>query len=85
MLGSGYVDVLSATACTTGAGVACLGQFAVEPSLQAMGLGRQMITLIERRAEAAGAREIALDTAKPATHLVGWYTRLGYRSVEYAQ
>jgi predicted N-acetyltransferase YhbS len=65
--------------------VACLGQFAVEPSLQANGLGRRMIALAEHRATATGAREIALDTAEPATHLVGWYIRLGYRFIEHAQ
>jgi predicted N-acetyltransferase YhbS len=65
--------------------VACLAQFAVAPTLQAKGLGRQLINLVERHAEAAGAREIALDTAEPAKHLVGWYSRLGYRFVEHAQ
>ncbi|HEY4201618.1 MAG TPA: GNAT family N-acetyltransferase [Devosiaceae bacterium] len=66
-------------------GVASLGQFAVEPELQSNGLGRRLITMAEQQAAAAGASEIALDTAEPATHLVGWYTRLGYRFVEYAQ
>jgi GNAT superfamily N-acetyltransferase len=66
-------------------GVASLGQFAVEPSLQANGLGRRLMDLVEQRALASGAREIALDTAEPATHLVGWYTKLGYRFIEHAQ
>lgn len=65
--------------------VASLGQFAVEPTLQANGLGRRLMSLVEERALATGAREIALDTAEPATHLVDWYTRLGYRFIEYAQ
>ena len=66
-------------------GVACFGQFAVEPKLQANGLGRRLIALVEARAAATGATEIALDTAESATHLVSWYTRLGYRFIEHAQ
>ncbi|MCB8749076.1 GNAT family N-acetyltransferase [Rhodoferax sp. U2-2l] len=65
--------------------VACFGQFAVEPKLQANGLGRRLIALAEARAAATGAREIALDTAESATHLVSWYMRLGYRFIEHAQ
>lgn len=65
--------------------VASLAQFAVEPGLQAQGLGRQLITLVEEKAARSGAKEIALDTAEPATHLVSWYTKLGYRFIEYAQ
>lgn len=65
--------------------VASFGQFAVEPTLQANGLGRRLMSLVEDRALATGAREIALDTAEPATHLVSWYTRLGYRFIEHAQ
>ena len=65
--------------------VASLGQFAVDPDLQAQGLGRRLIGFVEERATATGAQEIALDTAEPATHLVDWYGRLGYRFIEYAQ
>jgi hypothetical protein len=28
---------------------------------------------------------MAVDTAEPATHLVAWYARLGYRPVETVQ
>ncbi|MEO5807428.1 GNAT family N-acetyltransferase [Devosia sp.] len=65
--------------------VACFGQFAVEPDLQGKGLGTALIAHAEARAFACGAREIALDTAEPATHLVSWYNRLGYRFIEHAQ
>lgn len=65
--------------------VASLAQFGVEPAVQAQGLGRRLIGLAEDYAIAAGAQEIALDTAEPAAHLVEWYTRLGYRFIEYAQ
>ena len=64
--------------------VASIGQFAVEPGLQGNGLGRQLMALTEEQALASGARELALDTAEPATHLVAWYARLGYRHIEYA-
>lgn len=65
--------------------VASFGQFAVEPGLQSNGLGRRLIAHVEARAAASGARELALDTAEPAAHLVEWYTRLGYRFIEHAQ
>lgn len=65
--------------------VASISQFAVEPASQAKGLGRRLMSVVEERAMATGAREIALDTAEPATHLVSWYMRLGYRFIEHAQ
>lgn len=65
--------------------VASLGQFAVEPGLQAQGLGGRLLDLVEARALGTGAHEIALDTAEPATHLVQWYSRRGYRLIEHAQ
>ena len=65
--------------------VACLGQFAVDPDLQSRGLGRRLVTVVEERAAACGALELALDTAEPATHLVSWYGWLGFRFIEYAQ
>lgn len=63
--------------------VASVGQFGVEPDIQTKGLGLMLLDEAERRVRAAGAAEIALDTAEPATHLVDWYTRLGYRFVQY--
>lgn len=67
------------------ADIASIAQFAVEPSLQSKGLGRLLMARAEHLAIATGARELALDTAEPATHLVAWYTRLGYRFIEHAQ
>ncbi|WP_421762280.1 GNAT family N-acetyltransferase [Devosia sp.] len=67
------------------ADIASIAQFAVEPRLQSKGLGAQLMARAENLAIAAGARELALDTAEPATHLVAWYTRLGYRFIEHAQ
>jgi len=65
--------------------VASLGQFAVSPDIQAQGLGARLMAVAERRAAETGAREIALDTAEPAAHLVAWYARRGYRPIEHAQ
>ncbi|MBB3452574.1 putative N-acetyltransferase YhbS [Rhizobium sp. BK313] len=65
--------------------VASLGQFAVDPALQAQGIGLRLLKAVESRAVASGAGEIALDTAESANHLVEWYSRLGYRFAEYAQ
>jgi len=65
--------------------VASFGQFAVDPRLQNNGLGRRLIAHVEAQAATSGARELALDTAEPALHLVEWYTRLGYRFIEHAQ
>jgi predicted N-acetyltransferase YhbS len=63
-------------------GVAGIAQFAVEPKLQANG---RLIDMVEQQARESGAAEISLDTAEPATHLVGWYSRLGYRFIEHWQ
>lgn len=65
--------------------IASLGQLAVDPAHQHLGLGGKLIDMAEARARADGAREIALDTAEPATHLVNWYAARGYRFIEYAQ
>ena len=67
------------------ADIASIAQFAVEPSLQTKGLGRQLMARAEDLAIATGAQELAHDTAEPAAHLVAWYTRLGYRFIEHAQ
>lgn len=66
-------------------GIAGISQFCVDPALQSKGLGLRLITMVTDRARELGAREIALDTAEPATHLVSWYTRLGFRFVEHWQ
>jgi predicted N-acetyltransferase YhbS len=65
--------------------VAFLGQFAVEPSRQGAGTGGRLMDAVEDLARAAGARELALDTAEPALHLIASYERRGYRFIEYAQ
>jgi GNAT superfamily N-acetyltransferase len=53
--------------------------------MQKSGLGAQLIEAVETRARHAGAAEMAVDTAEPATHLVARYARLGYRPIETVQ
>jgi len=65
--------------------VAHFGQFGVEPPLQKRGIGSRLMDAAEDMARDAGARELALDTAEPALHLIDWYSRRGYRFIEYAQ
>ncbi len=64
-------------------GVSTFGQFAVRPDLQRLGLGGQLIALLEREAIAYGASELALDTAEGALHLILWYEKLGFRFIEF--
>jgi len=65
--------------------VAKCGQFGVDPPFQKHGIGTRLAEAVEAEARAAHAKEIALDTAEPATHLIEWYGRRGYRFIEYAQ
>jgi GNAT superfamily N-acetyltransferase len=61
------------------------GQFAVEPALQGQGIGLQLIDCAEKTARAQGARELALDTAEGASHLIRFYSQRGYRFVQHVQ
>jgi GNAT superfamily N-acetyltransferase len=63
--------------------VAVLGQFAVEPDVQGMGIGSAMLRHVENRAHETGASELALDTAESADHLIKWYEKRGYRFIDY--
>jgi len=65
--------------------VSSLHQFAVLPEYQRTGLGGRLMDVVERLAAASGAEEIALDTAEPAAHLIRYYTKRGYRFIEFAQ
>ena len=64
------------------AGTARFGQFAVEPSLQGSGLGRQLLAKAEALAKSKGATEMSLDTAETADHLIKFYERCGYSAVD---
>lgn len=59
------------------------GQFAVDPDYQGNGIGTWMVKFVEDYARSKGLPEIALDTSEKATHLIDWYTKLGYRFIEY--
>ena len=66
-------------------GVAVVGQFAVEPTLQRRGLGTALLEHLESRARELGAEHVALDTAEGATQLVHYYERHGYGFVEHVR
>lgn len=66
-------------------GVWCFGQFAVEPDLQKSGLGSAMLRFVEDMSRKEGGLELALDTSEQATHLIDYYTRRGFRFVEYVK
>jgi len=65
--------------------VATCAQFAVDPQLQKQGIGTRLMAAVEAEARAAGASEVGLHTAEPATHLIEWYGRRGYRFIEHVQ
>lgn len=66
--------------------VAHFGQFAVVPEFQKGGLGSLLLDTIEQIAfTALGAIELALDTAEHAHHLLEYYSKRGYRFIEYVQ
>ncbi len=65
--------------------VATLRQFGVEPQLQGRGIGQALVSTCEAWARENGFRELALDTAEPARHLVQFYSRLGFGPVGSVQ
>ena len=66
-------------------GIGIIGRFAVEPTLQGQGIGSQMLSFAERRAQSLGALETAVDTAEGAQHLIQLYEKRGYRHVGHVQ
>jgi GNAT superfamily N-acetyltransferase len=59
------------------------GQFAVHPEFQRRGIGTKIYEHVETCARSLGAGELALDTAEGALHLRRWYTRLGFRFIQF--
>jgi predicted N-acetyltransferase YhbS len=51
------------------------GQFAVEPTRQGMGIGRQLLDIVEEVSRQAGAAELATD-------LFAFYEKHGFRKVD---
>lgn len=66
-------------------GVAHVGQLAVEPLQQRLRIATKLMKHAEDFARTRGMRELALDTAEPALHLIEWYARIGYRIVGHQQ
>lgn len=58
------------------------GQFAVDPELQGCGLGGGLLRVVEGIAVETGLRELALNTAEGADHLIRWYEHRGYRFIQ---
>jgi GNAT superfamily N-acetyltransferase len=65
--------------------VASAHQFAVEPTLHGLGIGRALLSVAEDWAASQGFRKLAVDTAEPALHLIELYLKLGYKRVGYVQ
>lgn len=64
---------------------AYISQFAVSPELKKSGLGSFLMAHCEQKAKSSGFEGVQLDTAIPATHLVNWYLKLGYKIVSEIQ
>jgi ribosomal protein S18 acetylase RimI-like enzyme len=58
-----------------------VGKFAVRNELKKLGLGSKMIDFARELAVQENFEGLQLDTAKPATHLVQWYQKLGFAIV----
>jgi GNAT superfamily N-acetyltransferase len=64
------------------ADVAFFHQLCTDPDYQGRGIASRLLQETEHRAHKAGAAELACDTAEPAQHLIDWYTKRGYRTVD---
>lgn len=60
---------------------AYISQFAIASKLKRQGLGSIMLDFCEQLANDEKYESIQLDTAKPAKHLIEWYTGRGYKPV----
>jgi len=62
-----------------GDGLAYLGLLCVDPTLQAGGIGKQLLAAAETTArEAFGAARIEMTVIDRRAELIGWYVRHGY-------
>lgn len=73
--------LLSAKNYFTNKNTAYLSQLTVDPELKRSGLGTYLMDFCENLAREEGFQGTQLDTAKPATHLVDWYLKRGYKIV----
>lgn len=60
-------------------------QFAVDPDVQGRGIGQMLLDMAEARAKQCGSTELGLSMAEPDRKLMEFYTRRGYRFVEFWQ
>jgi ribosomal protein S18 acetylase RimI-like enzyme len=60
-------------------GTAYLGMLAVQPALQAQGVGRAIVAEAERIAWEWGAARVQMTVIRQRAELIAWYERLGYR------
>lgn len=67
--------------CTNAKRAAYVSQFAVRPDRKRQGLGSRLMDFVEDLAKREKFQCLQLDTAKPATHLVSFYERRGYRII----
>ncbi|RSK44802.1 GNAT family N-acetyltransferase [Hymenobacter perfusus] len=56
-----------------------LGMLSVEPTRQAQGLGRQLVTAAEDFARKLGCTGISISVISVRHELLAWYERLGFR------
>ena len=59
------------------------GKFAVEPEYQCNGIGGMLMDYIEKYVKEKGIKELALDTAEQAQHLIDYYSKRGYKQVGF--
>jgi predicted N-acetyltransferase YhbS len=59
------------------------GKFAVEPEYQCKGIGGMLMDFIEKYVKEKGIKELALDTAEQAQHLIDYYSKRGFKQVDY--
>lgn len=60
---------------------AYIGQFGILPAYKRNKLGSLMMDFVEEIAQSEGYRQVQLDTAKPAQHLVELYLKRGYHII----
>jgi GNAT superfamily N-acetyltransferase len=63
--------------------VAVFGKFAVDPLYQNQGIGGMLMDYIEQYVKSKGIKELALDTAEQAAHLIEYYKKRGFRFIGY--
>ncbi len=62
-----------------------IGKFAVEPAFQNNGLGSKLMDFVEELAKLNSKKRVVLDTSEKARHLIGYYTKRGYKYMHHWQ